>query len=732
MTIQIMKISKFIGWKRKSGVAFSLLFLSMFSFTNAQTSLIGMTQNGGTGGGFNGGGTSFNINLGTGFYTSSSFIPSSTGVNPGGSYFKASNGNIYGLVRLTSSGFIQGNGYMVQYNPNTGIITPMFQFTGAGGAYMGSKPYGSLIEANPGVLYGMTYLGGTNNEGVIFSYTLSSGTYSVLYNFSSNLNGGNKPRGSLFKASNGLLYGTTSLGGSSDNGVAFSFNLSTNAYTELFSFSGTTGSYMGTAPEGDMIEPAAGVLYGMAPYGGTNDEGVLYSYNISTAAYTVKYNFSSITGGANPEGSLIKATNGKLYGLSSLGGVAGEGVLFEFNTAGAGTYSTVLEFSGSTGPYMGSFPYGSLLQASNGNLYGMTFNGGSLNKGVVFGYNLTTAAYSVLADFSGTTGTTLGGNPTYGSLIEITSVCPYPSVTSSQFTDVSCNGGNDGSAMITAVSSGTMSYNWMPAGGTTGTASNLTAGVYTCAITNVCGTTTETITISEPPVLTLNISSATGTNICSGSTASLTANSGGGSGWITYTWTGGSNNFSITVSPSVTTTYTVDILDGNNCALSETISISVSNSPTVTAMSNASILCSGQTASLTAGGASSYVWSNSSTGAVIAVSPTVTTIYTVTGTAANGCTSTAVVTQSVSTCTGIESLVNNNSVIVYPNPFLYKVNIETSAGNSIEEILVFNTLGKLVYSVKSNDSKVTLNLEALPSGIYFLKYRDGIKKVVKE
>jgi len=100
---------------------------------------------------------------------------------------------------------------------------------------------------------------------------------------------------------------------------------------------------------------------------------------------------------------------------------------------------------------------------------------------------------------------------------------------------------------------------------------------------------------------------------------------------MTYTWSTGSNNPSITESPTVTTTYTVTGEGSNGCTASTTVSILVSPTPTVNAVTSNSMFCSGGSATLTASGATTYTWSTSATGPMIVVTPTVNTVYTVSG-----------------------------------------------------------------------------------------------------
>ena len=163
---------------------------------------------------------------------------------------------------------------------------------------------------------------------------------------------------------------------------------------------------------------------------------------------------------------------------------------------------------------------------------------------------------------------------------------------------------------------------------TTTTTFSVAATNGTCAVVM-----TPAITITVNPLPTITIV-ASNTTICRGQVDTLTV-----SGALTYTWVPSNSNLStFTVSPNNTTSYTVTGTDANGCSNAAIKSVSVNPTPTITI--NATPfggLCAGQTASLTATGASSYVWSNSLTTASITVSPTVTTVYTVTGTNANGC-----------------------------------------------------------------------------------------------
>ena len=162
--------------------------------------------------------------------------------------------------------------------------------------------------------------------------------------------------------------------------------------------------------------------------------------------------------------------------------------------------------------------------------------------------------------------------------------------------------------------------------------------------------------------------------------------------------------------------------------------MAINANPTVTAISsNTTYICVGQSATLTANGVNTYTWNTSATTSVIAVSPTVTTSYTVTGSDLNGCTASAVISQSVSPCTGIDaknSIVNFN---IYPNPNNGTFTIDTETELNVT---IVDVLGKTVYSSKLTNGKNQINLTNLVNGIYIVKAENNGKintiRLIKE
>jgi len=305
---------------------------------------------------------------------------------------QASDGKLYGL---TNGGGTDGKGVIFSFDPSSSTYTKLEDFNNTNGAY----PYGKLVQASDGKLYGMTYLGGSSNYGVIFSFDPSSHTYKKLKDFDST--NGAYPFGSLMQASDGKLYGMTAAGGSSHSGVIFSFDPSSYTYTKLKDFDYADGY----SPFGSLMQASDGKLYGMTPYGGSNSYGVIFSFDPSSYTYTHLQDLNGYSGG-QPEGDLIQGNDGKLYGMTQYGGTNferngsnGYGVIFSFDPS-TSTYTSLKAFDGTNG----ANPRGSLMQASDGKLYGSTYVGGSSNVGVIFSFDPSSSTYTKLLDYNGANG----------------------------------------------------------------------------------------------------------------------------------------------------------------------------------------------------------------------------------------------------------------------------------------------------------------------------------------
>ncbi|HEY5259474.1 MAG TPA: choice-of-anchor tandem repeat GloVer-containing protein [Rhabdochlamydiaceae bacterium] len=211
-----------------------------------------------------------------------------------------------------------------------------------------------------------------------------------------------------FVLSGSTLYGVARNGGAGGNGVLYSYNTANDTYTELVSFTDVSGLFPGFAPNSVIPSASGTVLYGTTYQGGVTNLGVLYSYDLGTNTYTELLNFTGASGaflGQNPISNLV-LVGSTLYGVAS--GGLGSGVLFSYNL-GSNAYTLLVEFSGTTGSFFGSDPNSLVL--SGNTLYGTTITGGASNFGVLFSYNLVTFMYNALINFTGTSGAALGQAP---------------------------------------------------------------------------------------------------------------------------------------------------------------------------------------------------------------------------------------------------------------------------------------------------------------------------------
>ncbi len=248
----------------------------------------------------------------------------------------------------------------------------------------GNGPNCGLVLGG-GLLYGTTTEGGTNNAGTVFSASTSGGNCTVLYSFTGGADGAN-PYGHLVLSGN-TLYGTASGGGANGNGSVFAIHTNGTGFTVLHSFNGDDGA-----------SPLAGLvlsgltLYGTTSEGGTNYSGEVFSVGTNGAGFNVLYNFSGGADGNDPTGELIVAGT-TLYGTTQSGGVNGVGNIFSVSTNGA-VFSNLYSFTDGGIPSAG-------LVLSGLTLYGTTADGGTNYSGDVFSIGTSGNGYKVLYNFTG-------------------------------------------------------------------------------------------------------------------------------------------------------------------------------------------------------------------------------------------------------------------------------------------------------------------------------------------
>jgi Secretion system C-terminal sorting domain len=262
----------------------------------------------------------------------------------------------------------------------------------------------------------------------------------------------------------------------------------------------------------------------------------------------------------------------------------------------------------------------------------------------------------------------------------------------------------------TLTASNTANFIWNT--GATTAAINVTPVVGTQVYTVTGGTAgcsnTASYIVDVVPLPITNIISSNGNSICEGVQTTLTANAGAAS----YSWNTGETTAAITIKPNVgTTVYTVTGTNAEGCVNSLSYSVTVNPLPTIIiAGSNGNSICAGTSTILSATGASSYVWSNGAAASSITVSPAVgTNNFSVTGTSAQGCSSSANYALSVNSLPAVSINSSNGSNICIGGTTLLTAtgaaNYTWSTGAITPTITVLAAApaGTTAYTVKGTD-----------------------------
>jgi uncharacterized repeat protein (TIGR03803 family) len=297
---------------------------------------------------------------------------------------QATDGNLYGTA--SGDGGIGLNaGTVFRLTPG-GTLTTIYNFCSLSGCADGEGPAAGLVQATNGNLYGTTYYGGANNAGTVFKLTLG-GTLTTLYSFcsQSGCTDGNNPWG-LIQGTDGNFYGTTAFGGNSPScfptacGTVFKITLS-GKLTTLHSFCSPSGCAEGGLPYSGLVQATNGSLYGTTSSGGNTGNGAVYKITPS-GTLTTLYNFcsqSNCIDGRISLGSLVQASDGNLYDTTTINGPNGFGTVFKMTPGG--TLTTIYSFCPQSGCPDGITPAAALIQANDGNLYGITEFGGNSCSG---------------------------------------------------------------------------------------------------------------------------------------------------------------------------------------------------------------------------------------------------------------------------------------------------------------------------------------------------------------
>jgi uncharacterized repeat protein (TIGR03803 family) len=261
------------------------------------------------------------------------------------------------------------------------------------------------VQAANGDFYGTTYLGGSKNEGTVFKIT-PTGTFTTLHSFCSQTGcaDGENPFAVLVLGTDGNLYGTT-LGGGGGKGFGTVFKITpSGTLTTLHSFCTQSSCADGKFPQTGLVQASNGNLYGTTISGGAYGDGTIFGITPSGKVTTL-YNVCSQSG--CPDGNylyanLIQASDGNLYGIMDVGGTNGSGTIFKITLSG--TLTTLYNFCSQSGCPDGQYPAAGLVQDTDGNLYGTTADGGANGDGTVYSLSIGLAPFVETLPTSGKVG----------------------------------------------------------------------------------------------------------------------------------------------------------------------------------------------------------------------------------------------------------------------------------------------------------------------------------------
>lgn len=319
----------------------------------------------------------------------------STGAAPSAGLCTDSYGNLFGT---TSAGGAYGKGTVFEIAKLPGGYasspTILVSFKGDDGA----SPKAGVIADPEGNLFGTTSAGGASGQGTVFEIAKTprgyASTPTTLISF--NVRDGATPLAGLTADARGDLLGTTSAGGAHADGTVYEIARAAVGHAgslqTLVSFEFANGS----APLGGLITDGRGNLFGTTSLGGVHGQGTVFEIAKTARGYAtspttlVSFDFSN---GATPSAGLMMGANGDLFGTTSAGGASGQGTVFEI-TKSAGGYAesptVLISFKGDDG----ASPQAGVIADADGNLFGTTSAGGASGYGTVFEIAKTSHGYA--------------------------------------------------------------------------------------------------------------------------------------------------------------------------------------------------------------------------------------------------------------------------------------------------------------------------------------------------
>jgi uncharacterized repeat protein (TIGR03803 family) len=276
----------------------------------------------------------------------------------------------------------------------------------------GAFPEAEMIEGSDGYLYGVTSAGGPNGTGAIFKVSHDGADFKVLHTFAADTDtttaglvvtvDGAAPKGPLVEGADGFFYGTASRGGANGRGTVFRVAADGSVFEVLHVFSATTADATtgqlenadGAAPVAGLIDGGDGTFYGVTSVGGADGLGVLFAISPDGGTFTVLHQFTGADG-ARPVAELLLGSDGKLYGTTSAGGTNSSGTastlgtIFSIDRDGT-NFSSLHSFDGT----IGSAPSSRLVEVGNAEFIGLLASGGKCGYGTLFRYSGAGTTYT--------------------------------------------------------------------------------------------------------------------------------------------------------------------------------------------------------------------------------------------------------------------------------------------------------------------------------------------------
>ncbi|MBP9689174.1 MAG: T9SS type A sorting domain-containing protein [Bacteroidia bacterium] len=629
--------------------------------TKAGNSIYGMTFNGG----LNNNGTIFKISPQTRGYTKILDFAAYTGAGYPIGAMCADSIFLYGA---TYGGGTEGMGTIFKTRHDGTGYTTLVSFNGAAN---GSYPYGYLIMVDS-FLYGMTYAGGISDDGTIFKVKKDGTGFAKLHNFAGASNGKNPIGGLVFNGT--YLFGMTYYGGATDNGTLFKILPNGTGFSKLVDFGGMVD---GRNPEGSLIMDSA-FLYAVTNYGGSFNRGVIFKIRHDGTQLNNLYNFGGLGSGSIPVGSLLDY-DGNFYGVTSYGGANDKGTLYKIMRDGTG-FVKLFDFNGITS---GRNPTGSLI-IDSAFLYGTTYGGGSADIGTVFKFKECAPSAGVDIQYA------------CNSFKWMDSIVYTSSNDSAKWTLTNSIGCDsvvtlkltiDNNITATDVQTACGSYKWMD--GIVYTSSNNTAQWILKTTAGCDSVITLNLTIKQPTTA-IDVQTACGSYKWMDS--------------IVYTSSNNTAKWLLTNAAGCDSTITLNLtINTVDVGVTKNKSTITANNATATAYQW--LNCDNSYAIITAENAQSFTAKVNGNYAVEIKE--------------NGCTDTSACVAI--TNVGIQDLVVNSSVFIYPNPSANFITIKNNIGYLNKTYLIFNALGQQVLSGKLTSETTIVDISSLTKGFYFMQ-----------